>query len=87
MPPECHEHPTYTTKLYIFSFGHLSIHTVIGLAISHLEVYKRIKGGAHVDVSYGLVNGAIGHIVHIVTDSSSEVSTVLVKFDNQQVGL
>ncbi len=36
------------------------------------------------DVSYGLVNGAIGHIV---TDSSSEVSTVLVKFDNDQVGL
>ncbi len=31
MPPECHdEHPTYTTKLDIFSFGHLIIHTVIG---------------------------------------------------------
>ncbi|XP_064395548.1 uncharacterized protein LOC135342673 isoform X3 [Halichondria panicea] len=31
MPPECHdEQPTYTTKLDIFSFGHLIIHTVIG---------------------------------------------------------
>ncbi len=31
MPPECHdEHPVYTTKLDIFSFGHLIIHTVIG---------------------------------------------------------
>ena len=31
MPPECHvERPTYTTKLDIFSFGHLIIHTVIG---------------------------------------------------------
>ncbi|XP_064395642.1 uncharacterized protein LOC135342734 [Halichondria panicea] len=31
MPPECHvEPPTYTTKLDIFSFGHLIIHTVIG---------------------------------------------------------
>ena len=31
MPPECHEErPTYTTKLDIFSFGHLIIHTVIG---------------------------------------------------------
>ena len=41
----------------------------------------------NVDVSDGLVNGARGHIVHIVTDSSGEVSTVLVKFDNEQVGL
>ncbi|XP_064401100.1 uncharacterized protein LOC135347138 isoform X2 [Halichondria panicea] len=31
MPPECLvEPPTYTTKLDIFSFGHLIIHTVIG---------------------------------------------------------
>ncbi len=31
MPPECHyECPTYTTKLDIFSFGHLIIHTLIG---------------------------------------------------------
>ncbi|XP_064395476.1 ankyrin repeat and protein kinase domain-containing protein 1-like isoform X3 [Halichondria panicea] len=31
MPPECRvERPTYTTKLDIFSFGHLIIHTVIG---------------------------------------------------------
>ncbi len=31
MPPECRdEHPTYTTKIDIFSFGHLIIHTVIG---------------------------------------------------------
>ena len=31
MPPECHvDYPTYTTKLDIFSFGHLIIHTVIG---------------------------------------------------------
>ncbi len=31
MPPECYvDYPTYTTKLNIFSFGHLIIHTVIG---------------------------------------------------------
>ena len=31
MPPECYdEYPIYTTKLDIFSFGHLIVHTVIG---------------------------------------------------------
>ena len=38
-------------------------------------------------MSDGLVNGARGEIVHIVTNSNSEVTTVLVKFDNEQVGV
>ena len=35
----------------------------------------------------GLVNGARGEVVHIVTNDSSIVTKVLVKFDNQRVGI
>ena len=41
----------------------------------------------HIDVSDGLVNRARGEVVHIVTSDSSIVTNVLVKFDNQQVGI
>ena len=41
----------------------------------------------NIDVSDGLVNGARGEIVYIVTNSSNEVTNVLVKFDNEQVGM
>ena len=40
----------------------------------------------NVDVSDGLVNGARGQVVHIVTNNNDVIS-VLVKFDNNQVGL
>ena len=45
---------------------------------------------ANTDVSDGLVNGPRGEIVHnniIVTNDNSMVTNVLVKFDNQQVGI
>ena len=38
-------------------------------------------------VSDGLVNGARGEVFHIVTNSDHAVTSVLVKFDNTQVGL
>ena len=38
---------------------------------------------ANVDVSDGLVNGA----VHVVTNNNNEVTSVLVKFDNSRVGV
>ena len=41
---------------------------------------------ANVDVSDGLVNGARGEVVHVVTNTDHAVSNVLVKFDNLQVG-
>ena len=41
---------------------------------------------ANVDVKDGLVNGAIGEVVHIVTGSDNAVTKVLVKFDNPSVG-
>ena len=47
----------------------------------------RVMLTTNVDVSDGLVNGARGEIVHIVTNSNNDVTTVLVKFDNKQVGV
>ena len=41
----------------------------------------------NVDVSDGLVNGARGEVVHVVTNNDNKVNTVLVKFDNNRVGL
>ena len=41
----------------------------------------------NVDVSDGLVNGARGEVVHVVTNDDNKVTIVLVKFDNNHVGL
>ena len=41
----------------------------------------------NVDVSDGVVNGARGEVVHVVTNNSSEITSVLVRFDNNRVGL
>lgn len=41
----------------------------------------------NVDVSDGLVNGARGEAVHIVTNNSIKVTSILVKLDNSRVGL
>jgi len=40
----------------------------------------------NVDVSDGLVNGARGEVVHVVTNNSSQVTSLLVRFDNNRVG-
>ena len=39
------------------------------------------------DVSDGLVNGARGEVIHIVSNDNHTVISVLVNFDNQQVGI
>ena len=41
----------------------------------------------NVDVSDGLVNGAWGKVIHVVTSDERNVVKILVKFDNQTVGL
>ena len=41
----------------------------------------------NVDVSDGLVNGARGEVVHVVISNEHNVVKILVKFDNQTVGL
>ena len=58
------------------------LHSELKLAIG-----ARVMLTTNVDVSDGLVNGARGEVAHIVTNTDQAVTSVLVKFDNNQVGL
>ena len=57
------------------------LHGILKLAIG-----ARVMLTTNVDVSDGLVNGARGEVVHVVTNSDGEVTCVLMKFDNSTVG-
>ena len=47
----------------------------------------RVMLVANIYVSDSLVNGARGKVVHIVSNDNHMVTSVLIKFDNQQVGI
>ncbi len=55
--------------------------------ILKVTVGARIMVTANVDVSDGLVNCAIGRIVNVITNDKNVVNAMLVRFDNETVGL
>ena len=52
-----------------------------------LAIGARVMLTVNVVVSDGLVNGARGEVVHVVISNERNVVKILVKFDNQTVGL
>ena len=44
------------------------------------------QSNVDVDVSDGLISGAGGELVHVVTSNDHKVTHILVKFDNPHVG-
>ena len=57
------------------------LHSVLNIAVG-----ARVMLTTNVNVSDGLMNGARGEVVHIVTNDNNDVTTVLVKFDCEKVG-
>jgi len=57
------------------------LHSLLKVAI-----WARVMLATNVEVSDGLINGAGGEVVHVVTSNDHKVTHILVKFDNPDVG-
>ena len=58
-----------------------NLHNVLKIAVG-----ARVMLTVNVNVTDSLVNGARGEVIHIVTVASRKVKTILVKFDDENVG-
>ena len=58
------------------------LHDVLKIAVN-----ARVMLTANVDVSDGLVNGAMGTIKHVITNDKNEVTVILVHFDTTSIGV
>ena len=60
---------------------------LVGAHIMQKRCSYNVNSKINVDVSDGLVNGAIGTIVNVINNDKNVVNTILVHFDNETVGL
>ena len=58
------------------------LHGILKLAVS-----AHVMLTTNVDVSDGLVNGARGEVVHIVSNDDGKIIKILVKFDHPDIGM
>ena len=95
LAPQCEQYTIKASDAIAGQTTHIDLHSLSenrnetgGLhGTLKLAIGARIMLVANIDVSDGLVNGARGEVVHVVTNTNHIVTSVLVKFDNQQVGI
>ena len=92
LAPQCEQYSIKASDAMAGQAAHIELSTLSNETGGLHSVLKLAIGACvmlttNVDVSHGLVNGARGEVVHVVTKNDNRVTTVLVKFDNSRVGL